>query len=110
MANTFSNQLTANLPTSLQTVLTGPVGAGSTTTVIGCSMSNTSASPITVDLAINTGAASIYLVKQATVPVGGALIAIGAEQKLVLQPTQNLQARASSANTCDVVVSALTVS
>lgn len=113
MANTFSNTATANLPTTLTQIQVAPSGVGATSTIIGCSFANTSAAPITVDLAITTGGATpanpVYLVRQATVPVGGALVAIGAEQKVVLGLGQSLSGRSSTLNACDVAISVLTV-
>lgn len=87
--------------TTETTVYTGP--ASTEVTVIGLSAACTSSSPATVSVKLN----SAYIVKDAPVPVGGALIAIGGEQKVVLEENDTL--KVSSDETVDVVISVLEI-
>jgi len=107
MANTFKNFLSKNVGTSAATVYTCP--ALTQTTIIGFSIANTSASPITCDAYITSSAVNYYLVKTATVPVGGSLVIVGGDQKVVLEPTDVLLVVTSAATSADVVCSLLEI-
>jgi hypothetical protein len=87
--------------TTETTVYTGP--ASTETTVIGLSVACTAASPATVSVKLN----SAYIVKDAPVPVGGALVAIGGEQKVVVEATDTLSV--ISDETVDVITSVLEI-
>ena len=86
--------------------------SSSFSTVMLCNISfaNTSNAPITVSLTINRPPSTVaFIVKQSTVPVGGTLVAIGSEQKVILQANDTLQGSASVANACDTLVSVLEI-
>ena len=73
MANTFKNYAATAVGTSATTIVTGP--SATQTTVIGITVSNILTSgPITVDVYCTIGGTDYYVVKNATVPVGGALV------------------------------------
>lgn len=107
MANNFTRYLNKNVGTSAATVVT--VGASTQTTVIGLSFANTTTSPITVSAYITVSAVDYYLVKDATVPVGGALVVVGGDQKTVLVTGDALKVVSSAASSCDVVTSVLNI-
>jgi hypothetical protein len=107
MANTFKNFKSRNVGISAVTVYTCP--ASTQTTVIGLSVANTSASPITTDVYITSGGLDFYLVKAATVPVGGSLVIAGGDQKVVLEAADALKAVMSAASSADVVSSLLEI-
>ena len=71
-------------------------------------LSNTSTSPITVNVYITRSATNYYLVYQATVPVGGSLEAIQGN-RVILQTSDALYVLASAATSCDAWASALSV-
>jgi len=73
--------------------------------VIGCMLSNKTTSPITVDVYLTLGGQVHYLTRDATLPAGSTLELI--EAKLVLASGDELGARASVANSLDIVVSYL---
>lgn len=100
MANTFKNY-TAEGVTTQTVVHTGP--ALTETTIIGMSIANTSAAAVVVSVLLGT----TYLVKNAPIPVGSSLIAIGGDQKLVLEAADTLAVIAS--DTVDTIVSALEI-
>ena len=107
MANTFTSYLNSSVGTSAATVAT--VGASTQTTVIGMSVANTSASPVTVDVYITRSAVNYYILKGATVPVGGTLIIVGGDQKVVLITSDALKVVSSAAASLDVVTSVLNI-
>lgn len=107
MANTFTRYLNKDVGTSAATVVT--VGASTQTTIIGLSFANTSAAPITVSAYITASATDYYLIKDATVPVGGTLVVVGGDQKTVLVTSDALKVISSMAASCDVITSVLNI-
>lgn len=107
MANTFTSYANKSVGTSAATVVT--VGAGTQTTVIGLCAANITASPVTVDVYITRSATDYYIVKGATIPVGGSLVAVGGDQKLVLKASDVLKVVASAASSIDVITSVLEI-
>ena len=83
MANTFKNFLSKSVGTSPATIYTCP--SATQTTVIGLSVANITASPITADVYLTSSAVDYYLIKSGVVPVGGALVVVGGDQKVVLE-------------------------
>ncbi len=107
MANTFKNQVLKAVGTTPTTVYTAP--AGTQSTIIGMTISNVDVSPISVSVGLGTGGTLAWLVKDATISPGGALVPIGGDQKVVLEATDNLQVNTSVSSSADVVVSVLEV-
>lgn len=107
MANSFKNSVSASVGTGQTSVYTVP--SATTTTVIGLTVANRTASSITVDVEVTDTSASstVFLVKGATVPVGGALVPVGGDQKVVLEATDIIKVTSSAANSADVIVSVL---
>jgi hypothetical protein len=107
MPNTFTSYMNKDVGTSPATVVT--VGASTQTTIIGLDVSNTTASPITADVYVTRSAVDYYLIKSAVVPVGGSLIVVGADQKVVLITSDALKVQTSAASSADVVTSVLNI-
>lgn len=107
MANVFTSYMNKDVGTSAATVVT--VGASTQTTVIGMSCANTTTSPVTVDAYITRSAVNYYLVEGATVPVGGSLVIVGGDQKVVLITSDVLKVVSSTASSIDVVTSVLNI-
>jgi len=99
MANTFKNYTSASVGTSPVTTYTVP--ASTTSVMIGCNLSNTSAAQITVDVQ----AAGIYIVKGAPIPSGSALSVL--DGKIILETTDTVVVTSSAATSADVIVSVL---
>ena len=108
MANTFKNVFSKNVGTSAATIYTGP--SATQTTVIGMTVSNTTSSTITVDVYITSSAVDYYLVKGASVPVGGSLVPIGGDQKVVIETGDVLKVVSSASSSADVIASVLEIS
>ncbi len=83
----FKSKTSTSIGTSgAATTVTDTVAASTTHTIIGLSLSNKTTSNITVTSSITkSGGTLTYLVKDATVLPGGALVVIGGDQKLVLE-------------------------
>lgn len=107
MANTFTSYGNNSVGTSAATVVT--IGASTQTTVIGMSCANILTSPVTVDAYFTRSAVDYYLVKGATVPVGGSLVIVGGDQKVVLITSDVLKVVSSTASSIDVVTSVLNI-
>jgi len=107
MANTFTSYGNKTVGTSAATVVT--IGASTQTTVIGMSCANITTSPVTVDAYFTRSSVDYYLVKGATVPVGGSLVIVGGDQKVVLITSDVLKVVSSTASSIDVVTSVLNI-
>lgn len=107
MANNFTSYANKNVGTSPATVVT--IGASTQTTVIGLSCANTSISPVTVDVYFTRSSVDYYLIKGATVAVGGAIIVVGGDQKVVLTTNDALKVVSSAASSLDVITSVLNI-
>jgi hypothetical protein len=108
MANTFKNYFSKNVGTSAATVFTGPSATQST--VIGLTVSNTTTSAITADVYITSGGVDYYIVKNASVPVGASLVAVGGDQKVVVESSDVVKVVSSAATSADVILSVLEIS
>ena len=107
MANTFKSNPVANVGTTATTIYTCPTATQ--TTAIGMSVANTTASMITVSVTFVSGGVTVYLVKNANVPVGGALVVLGGDQKVVLEAGDYIQVVSSADSSADVLFSYLEI-
>ena len=113
MANAFLSETDTGIGTSPATVFTCP--SSTQTTIIGLSVANIETSQITVDVKLDasgrtSGAEdSVYLVKAAPIPVGGALVVIGGDQKVVMEPGDAIKVTSDTAASADVVLSHLDI-
>lgn len=82
-------------------------GSGVQSTVIGMTVANIVASPVSASVIVYNAAGSntVYMVKEATIATGGTLIAIGGEQKLVLETGDRIRVQMSAASSGDVILS-----
>ena len=93
-----------NVGTSASTLTTVSSGTIAITSLV---VANTTSSPITTDVYFTRSATDYYIVKTATVPVGGSLEVIGGN-RVVLIASDALKVVSSAAASADVVVSVLT--
>jgi len=116
MANTFKLKTFDGSSTAASTDMDVYTGQASTaTTIIGMSIANIATSQIlvsvkiisnTVDVETNTDA---FLIKDAPIPVGGSLVVVGGDQKLVIQDTDVVRVTSDTANSADTVMSILEI-
>jgi hypothetical protein len=107
MASAFKNYYTQNIGTGNTSIFTGTGGAQ--TTVIGLTMSNIFTQPIEASLFLSVGGANTYIIKDATIPKGGALVPVGGDQKLVIEAGDVLYVNSNTASSVDVVISTLEI-
>lgn len=108
MANTFKNFFLKNANTTSQNVYVA--GAGVQATLIGMTVANIIPSPVTANITITSGTTSYFMVHQATIAPGGALVPIGGDQKVVLEANDYLQVQMNADDSADVIVSVLEIS
>lgn len=108
MASSFKNALSAEVGTTPTDIYTAP--SLTSTTVIGLSLANIIATGITVSVTITKGGTTVFLIKDAPIPVGGALVLFGGDQKLVLEAGNKFTVTSSAASSVGVVVSVLEIS
>lgn len=105
MANTFKNYAVKDVGTSTATILT----ATATTIIIGVSIANTSGSTINVDVWITIGGVDYFVVENAPIPPGGALVPIGNGYKHVLESGDALKCNSDAAASADALASVLEI-
>ena len=104
MANTFKNYFGKDVAANT-TIFTA--GGGVQATIIGMSIANITAAPVSCNVFITASGVDYYMVKDASIAVGGALVPIGGDQKLVLEATDAIKCSATS--NCDVILSVLEI-
>jgi hypothetical protein len=104
---TFTSYVNKNVGTAAATVVTA--AAGAQTNIIGMTCANTTNTAVTVSVYITRSAIDYFIIRDATVPQGGALVPVGGEQKMVLNASDSLRVIASTATCIDVITSALVV-
>jgi hypothetical protein len=109
MSNQFTKKLAINVGTSATTVYTA--GATTRATIIGINIANTSGSSIIVSIQLYDSANTRtgYIVKDVVIAKGTALAAMGGDQKLVVEPNDQIKVISNVASSADVIVSALEI-
>ena len=108
MANTFKLETKKNIGTVDSAVYTCP--GATATTIIGMNLANTTSSAITADVTIlNNGGDSCFLVKDAPIPIGSSLVAVGGDQKVVMNAADIIKVSSSAATSIDVALSILEI-
>ena len=109
MANAFKNKTHASIGTTLTKIEAYDCPGSTETTIIGLTIANRAAAVIEVDVLLNDGSNDFYVVKNAPVPVGGALVVVGGDQKLVMMPGDNIKVKSDTASSADVIMSILEI-
>ena len=107
MSNTFKNYPSAGVGTTAVDVYTA--GAGVQATVIGMTVANITSNNVTADIKATAGGVTVYIVKGALIPAGGALVPIGGDQKVVLEAADKLTVQCDTASAVDVLLSVLEI-
>lgn len=108
MANSFKNSLHSGIGTTPTTVYTAP--SSTQTTVIGFTISNITGGNVAVDVEVNSGGSSYYMVLGSTIEPGSALVPVGQMQKLVLRDGDYVVVTADTTSAVDVILSVLEIS
>ena len=108
MPNTFKNSTVNAVGTAAINAYVCP--AATQTTASGMTIANLNTNAITANVMLNAAGSNVYVLKNATIPPGGALVPIGGDQKLVLEAGDYLHVNTSSSSSADVIVSVLEIS
>jgi hypothetical protein len=108
MPNTFKNSTVNAVGTAAINAYVCP--AATQTTAIGMTIANLITKAITANVMLNAAGSNVYVLKNATIPPGGALVPIGGDQKLVLEAGDYLHVNTSTSSSADVIVSVLEIS
>lgn len=113
MANSFKSRTDTAVGTSPATIYTCP--ASTETTIIGLTVANINTSQIEIDVQLDastrtSGAEdSVYIIKDAPIPVGSSLVVVGGEQKIVMEPGDTIKVTSNTASSADVAMSILEI-
>lgn len=111
MANAFKVKTFDGSSTGANTdmsVYTCP--ASTETTIIGMTVANLTASQITVDVKLeNNDGDNVFMVKDAPVPTGSALVVVGGDQKVVMEASDVIKVQSDTANSADTILSILEI-
>ena len=107
MPNTFKSAVAKDVGTSNVAVYTVP--GAKTAVLIGCTVANTSATQISINVSLTRSSTSYFLVKGALTPSGSAFVWTGGELKTVAQAGDVINVSSSDAASCDVVLSYLEI-
>ena len=93
MANTFKSAGLSNV-TANTTLYTVP--SATQTTAIGLVVANKTQGTVTANVVVGRSGNNYYIVQQAPIVTGSSLVAIGGDQKVVLQAGDNVYISASA--------------
>ena len=108
MANAFKNR-TLRAVGTCATDVGAVVAADTQTTLIGMTVANITSAVISVTVTLINGSNTTHLVKTAPIPVGGSLIVLGGEQKVVLMTGDKITVTSSASSSADVIMSFLEI-
>lgn len=109
MANTFKSKRSSSIGTVATSVGGYTVPASTQTTAIGLTLANITANTVQVSASYYDGTTDIYIVRNATLVPGGSIVAIGGNQKTVIEVGHSIRVTASANNSVDAVMSILEI-
>ena len=109
MANTFKRKLSRAIGTSSTAVGSYTIPSSTSTTVIGLTVSNVTATQVLISATVNDGSNDTHLIKDAPVPSGSSIVIVGGDQKVVLETADSVKVVSSAASSVDVVMSILEI-
>ena len=107
MATSLKNYITPNVGITGNTVY-NPTTTNIQSTMIGLVLCNTSQYPVTANVTLASGANTVYIVKNMTIPVGNSLDIINSG-KIILNQGNFVNVSSSLVSSLDVTVSAVEV-
>lgn len=109
MANTFKVKTSRAIGTTATKIGAYDVPSATMVTAIGLTIANITASTVTVSAGVFDGTNETSIVKNATLVPGGTLIAIGGNQKLVMETGMSVRVTSSTASSVDAILSVLEI-
>ena len=113
MSNQFIHKASKNVGTSLTTIGGYSLPMATQGVLIGVSISNTlNAGNISINVYLYDAATltNYSIISNAVVYNGQTIVPVGADQKVVLQPGDQIVAQSNVASSCDVIMNVLTIS
>lgn len=106
-SNVFKNKVSPGIGLSETSVYTTP--SGKTATIIGLSIANTLTSTIFISVRIydTSTLTHSYMIKDAPVPVGGTLVIVGGDQKVIVENGDIVKVVSDTAASADVILSVM---
>ena len=105
--NTFTRYVAKGVGTSGNTLVTA--AANTQTTVMGLTVSNTTAGTITANVFVTASAVNYFIVQNATIAAGGALALFGGDGKLVLNTGDAFKVQTNTVSSADAILSVLQI-
>lgn len=109
MANAFKRRTSRNISTAWVAVGGYTVPANTQINIIGLSIANVGTGATSVSVTLYDATNSTYLVKSVPIPLGGTLIVVGGDQKVVLQPGDQILVQTATGGMVDVIMSTLEI-
>ena len=110
MANNFTRRTSQAVGTTATRVGTYTVGASTSTTIIGLSIANVTGTTVSANVFHSTNNnTNTFVVYNAPVPAGGALVAVGGDQKIVLTAGDGIFVQSTDAGSIDAIMSILEI-
>ena len=108
MASNFKLYVKPNIGTSNSTIY-NPQTANIQSTIIGLTLCNTANTPVEASLFLVQSSSSntVFLLKEALVPVGSSIVPIGGDQKVVMSANDTLRVYSNTASSIDATLSVL---
>lgn len=107
MSSNFTVKRSDNIGTSLASIGGYTLAANTGAIVVGLTVSNTSTQQVFANVVVNNGSNNFYIIKNATIPANGTLIAVGQGQKIVLQAGDTVQVNSSLSSSVDAMLSVM---
>ena len=108
MPNTFKVKTKKNIGTADSAVYTCP--SATQTTIIGMNLANTTTGSVLANVTLlNDDGDSCFVVKNAPIPNGGSLVAVGGDQKLVMEANDIIKVSSDTTTSVDVSLSILEI-
>ena len=107
MTTTLKNYLTSNVGASATTVY-NPTTAGIQATVVGMTLANTTTSSVTASVTLTSGATTVYIIKNTTIPAGNSLSILG-DGKFIVEQNDVVQVISSASSSVDVLLSVVEI-
>lgn len=109
MANTFKRKLSRDIGNSAIQIGVYTVPAATTAVVIGLNLTNISGSAITANVYLNDGAANTDILVNGPISSGSSLVAVGGDQKIVLETGDSIYVQSSAASSVDAIMSIMEI-
>jgi hypothetical protein len=110
MANIFKRKLSRDVGNVAVAVGSYTVASNTTVVVVGLTVCNTTGSTVNTSIFIDDGANDTYILKDAPIPGGGSLVAIGGDQKVILETGDSVKVISDAVTSLDVTMSIMEIS